>query len=127
MADATLLDEVLALARAGEVDAAATLLRDARRNGPLPEEALSVFFQLTTKRGPSEEALELCAEALTVAARPVARSNWLLRRALLRLELADRANALADLQAVMMLRANDGHVEQARAALVRVAQLPKKA
>ncbi|OGQ09084.1 MAG: hypothetical protein A2138_12710 [Deltaproteobacteria bacterium RBG_16_71_12] len=125
MAAATLLDEVLALARAGDVDAAADVLREARKNGPLAEEHLSVFFQLTTKRGPTDEALELCAEALAVASRPLARSNWALRRGLLRLELADRAGALADLQAVLRLSANEGHVEQARAALVRVAALPK--
>lgn len=126
MADATLLDEVLALARAGDVDAAADLLREARRNGPLPEEHLSVFFQLTSKRGPTDEALELCAEAIAMVTRPLARSNWSLRRGLLRLEREDRAGALADLQAVLKLRANEGHVEQARAALLRVAALPKK-
>lgn len=125
MPAATLLDEVLELARAGDVDNAADLLREARRNGPLAEEHLSVFFQLVSKRGPTEEALELCAEALTVASRPVARSNWSLRRALMRLELSDRAGALADLQAVLELRANEGHVEQARAALLRAAALPK--
>ncbi|MCC7070606.1 MAG: hypothetical protein IT383_04745 [Deltaproteobacteria bacterium] len=125
MANATLLDEVLALARAGAVDAAADLLREARRNAPLPAELLSLFFQLATKRGPCEEGLELCAEALTLAARPLDRSNWLLRRALLQLELGDRANAQADLLAVLKLRANEGHLEQARAALLRVAQLPK--
>ena len=42
------------------------------------------------------------------------------------IELEDRAGALADLQSVLMLRANEGHVEQARAALLRVAALPKK-
>ncbi|MBI1946444.1 MAG: hypothetical protein HYS27_12150 [Deltaproteobacteria bacterium] len=126
MAAATLLDEVLALARAGEVDAAAELLREARRNGPLAEEHLTIFFQLTTKRGPTEEALELCAEALTLASRPLARSNWSLRRGLLRLELSDRAGALADLQAVLRLAANEGHLEQARAALLRVTMLPKE-
>lgn len=125
MAAATLLDEVLALARAGEVDAAAELLREARMNGPLAEEQLSVFFQLTTKGGPNEEALELCADALAVVTRPIARSNWSLRRGLLRLELSDRAGAAADLLAVLKLRANEGHIEQARAALVRVAGLPK--
>ncbi len=127
MATTTLLDEVLALSRAGQVDDAAELLREARRNGPLPEELLSVFFQLTTKLGPSSEALEVCAEALTVARRPVALSTWHLRRALVYLELADRGAALADLQAVMKLQANEGHLEQARAALVRVAALPNKA
>ena len=126
MAGATLLDEVLILSRAGEVDAAADLLREARRNGPLPEEHLSVFFQLTSKRGPTSEALELCAEALAAASRPLARSNWALRRGLMLIELEDRAGALADLQSVLMLRANEGHVEQARAALLRVAALPKK-
>ncbi len=126
MAGATLLDEVLTLARAGEVDAAADLLREARRNGPLPEEHLTVFFQLTSKRGPTDEALALCAEALALVARPVARSNWSLRRGLMLIELGDRGGALADLQVVLTLGANEGHVEQARAALVRVAALPKK-
>lgn len=126
MAGATLLDEVLALARAGDVDAAADVLREARRNGPLGEEHLSVFFQLTTKLGPTDEALEVCAEALTLASRPLARSNWTLRRGLLLLEREDRAGALADLQVVLKLKANEGHVEQARAALLRVAALPKK-
>lgn len=126
MAGATLLDEVLALARAGEVDAAAEVLREARGNGPLAEEHLSVFFQLTSKRGPTDEALAICAEALALDLRPLARSNWTLRRGLLCLERQERARALADLQAVLKLQANEGHVEQARAALLRVAALPRR-
>jgi len=56
---------------------------------------------------------------------PLPRSTWALRRGLLHLEQSQRAEALADLQIVMQLKASDPQLEQARKALLLVAQLPK--
>ncbi len=119
------LEDALALSRDGDVAGAADVLRQAQRAGPLPDAALSLLFQLVTKTAPTDEGLAVATTALEAATTPRARSQWAVRRGLLRVERGDRAGALADLQWVMKLKANEGHVEQARAALLRVAALPK--
>ena len=118
MANAT-LTEALTLSRDGKVDEAAALLRALPA---LDDAARSLLFQLSSD---IDEQLRLAADAIEMAKGPVPRSNWLLRRGLLHLERSERAPALADLQLVLKLKANEGHVEQARAALLRVASLPK--
>lgn len=119
------LHQALRLSREGQVDEAADVLREARTRGPLSDAALTLLFQLLTRRGPSDEALQVASAALEVAKSPVARSNWALRRGLLHLEREERSAALADLLLVQKLKANEGHGEQARAALLRVAALKK--
>lgn len=121
-----LLEQALALSRDGDVDGAAAVLREARAHGPLSDAHLSLLFQLVTKTGISDEAFDVADAALSQAKTPIARSMWAMRRGLAHLERAQRDQALADLQLVLKLKANDGHVEQARAALLRVAQLPKR-
>lgn len=121
-----LLDRALALSRDGDAEGAAQLLRDERERGPLPDAHLSLLFQLVTKRGVTEEALELATAALDAAKTPLQRSTWALRRGLGHVERGDRDAALADLQLVLKLKANEGHTDQARAALLKVATLPQK-
>jgi hypothetical protein len=120
-----LLEEALKLSRDGDVDGAAAMLRAARAAGDANEACLSLLFQLVSKRSVPDEAIEIAGAGLALAKTPVARSNWALRRGLAHLERSERAAALVDLQLVLKLKANDGHVEQARAALLRVAALKK--
>lgn len=122
---ATLLADALARSRDGDVEGAADLLRAARRAGPVGEAHMSLLFQLIARRTVDDEAFEVASAGLKLAGTPVARSTWALRRSLLHLERGARTEALADLQLVMKLKANEGHMEQARALLLRVAQLPK--
>lgn len=119
----SVLEDALRLSREGDVDGAARLLRDARAAGPLPDAALTLLFQLVT---PDDEAVALAGEGVDGARTDLARSGWALRRGLLHLARAHRDMALADLQLVMKLKAHEGHVDQARVALLRVAQLPKR-
>lgn len=126
MSPTALLERALALSREGDADGAARLLRDASAGGPLPDAHLSLLFQLLTTRGTTEEALDLASTALEAAKAPLQRSTWALRRGLGHLERGARDAALADLQLVLKLKANEGHSDQARAALLKVAQLPKK-
>jgi hypothetical protein len=120
------LEDALAKARDGDVDAAASLLRAARAAGPVGDAHLSLLFQLVTKTAATDEGLEVATAALSSATTPSSKSQWAIRRGLCHLERGNRDAALADLQLVMKLKANEGHVEQARAALLRVATLPKK-
>ena len=121
-----LLDAALALSREGDVDGAVSLLRDARATAPLADPCLSLLFQLLTKTSVSDEALDVASTALSQAKTPIGKSTWAMRRGLAFLERRERDKALLDLQLVLKLKANDGHLEQARAALLRVAQLPKR-
>jgi thioredoxin-like negative regulator of GroEL len=121
-----LLDEAMRLAREGDVEGACNLLREARAAGPAPDALSSLLFQLVSRRGVTDEALDVASAALAAARTPAARSTWALRRGLGHLERGQREPALADLQLVLKLRANPDHVEQAGAALLRVAQLPRK-
>jgi tetratricopeptide (TPR) repeat protein len=125
MTTMAILEEALRLSREGDVEAAAQLLRDARAQGPLPDAHLSLLFQLVSRRGVTDEAIDIATVALDAAKASFARSTWALRRGLSHLERGTRDDALADLQLVLKLKANEGHVEQARSALLRVAQLPK--
>jgi hypothetical protein len=118
MGNAT-LEEALQLSRDGRVEEAATKLREA---GASTEAERSLLFQLSSD---GDEKLVLAGAAIESAKTPLQRSNWALRRGLLHLERLERDAALADLQLVLKLKANDGHVEQARVALLRVAQIPK--
>jgi hypothetical protein len=123
----SILDEALRLSREGDVDGAANLLREARAaQGALNDAQASLLFQLVTKLDATDEGLEIASAALLTARSPLAKSQWAMRRGLLHIERGDREEALADLQVVMKLKANEGHVDQARAALLKVAQLAKK-
>jgi hypothetical protein len=122
----TILQEALALARAGDVDGAIALLREARSTRALSDGERTLFFQFLGARALLDEALEVATEAVEVGGTTLMRSNWTLRRGLLFLELAQRDDALKDLLLVQKLKANEGHLEQARAALLKVAQLPRK-
>jgi hypothetical protein len=119
--------EALALSRAGDVAGALALLRAARDNGPLDEAATSLLFNLLQDIADDEdfaERLALCDHGLSLALRPVTRSSWHLRRGTLHLAARHRAGALADLQAVLRLKASDDHTTQAQKALLAVAELP---
>jgi hypothetical protein len=118
MGNAT-LEEALHLSRAGRVEEAAKKLRE---GGPSTEAERSLLFQLSSD---ADEKLALASTAIEGAKTPLQRSNWALRRGLLHLERLERDAALADLQLVLKLKANEGHVDQARTALLRVAQIPK--
>lgn len=113
------------MARTGEVLAAIGVLEEARAAG-LSEAERSLLFQLLSSKEMFRDAISVATEALTHAQRPMARSNWLLRRGLLYVEVSDRERALLDLLEVQKLRANEGHLEQARAALLKVAQMKAK-
>ena len=126
MATPEILDEALRLSRSGDVEAAANLLREVRAGGAPSDAHLSLLFQLVTKTSASDEGVDVATEALSMAKSPVSKSGWALRRGLLYIERGERSGALADLQLVLKLKANEGHVDQARAALLKVAQLPKK-
>jgi hypothetical protein len=108
-------EEALRLSREGRVAEAAALLR-----GATGDAERSLLFQLSND---AAERIDVATQALADARTPYARSNWALRRGLLHLDRAERDAALADLQLVLKLQANEGHVEQARVALLRVAQL----
>lgn len=117
--------EAVAMARTGDVAGALAVLRAARDNGPLDEPATSLLFNLLQDVGDDEdlgERLALCDHGLSIAKRPLARSSWHLRRGTLHLAARDRAAALADLQAVLRLKASEDHTAQAQKALLAVAQ-----
>jgi len=123
----TTVEQALAHARRGEVDEALAILRREEREGRADERLLTLLFALLSARERNGEALEVAGVALARVTAPVARSTWALRRGLLHLAAKARAEALADLQLVLTLRANEGHQEQARKALSLVAALPKPA
>jgi len=125
MSPTELLAEALRIAREGDPEKAAQLLRDARAHSPLPESHLSLLFQLVSKNGANAEAIEVAGAGLDGAKTVLARSTWALRRGLAYLERQRRDAALSDLQLVLKLKANEGHTEQALAGLLRVAQLGK--
>lgn len=119
--------EALAVARTGDVHGALTLLRAARDNGPLDEQATSLMFNLLQDAADDEsfgERLALCDHGLALARRPITQSTWYLRRGTLHLAARRRGEALADLQAVLRLNASEDHTTEARKALLAVAQLP---
>ena len=113
------VDDALRLSRSGDVEGAIALLRAD------PVTHATLLFQLLTKNGVCDEAIELAGRALDDAKQPIARSTWALRRGLAYVERGKRNEAVKDLQLVLKLKANDGHVEQARVALLRAAELPK--
>lgn len=113
------------MARTGDVLGAVALLEDARATG-LSEAERSLLFQLLSSKELFRDAISVATDAVNAAERPLPRSNWLVRRGLLYIETNDRDRALADLLEVQRLRANEGHLEQARAALVKVAQMKKR-
>src|SRR5688572_224384 len=101
----TVLEEALSLSRAGDVDAALALLREARASRALIDGERTLLFQFLTLRSLADEALEVATEAIAVGGAPAVRSTWTLRRGLLHLELGARDAALADLLAVQKLKA----------------------
>ncbi len=121
----------LELSRVGDSTGAIALLRAARDNAPLDDAATSLLFTLLGDRGDDiddiDEQLALCEHALTLAKRPLPQSTWHLRRGLLLLGRNDAAGALKDLQRVLTLKATDDHLERARASLLDVAKLKKRA
>ena len=116
------LEDALDRSRSGDVLGAITLLEDARRDG-LSEAERSLLFQLLSSKERFVEAIDVATEALGAPLKGVPRSNWLLRRGLLAIEVGRREVALADLLEVQKLKVNEGHLEQARAALLKVAQM----
>lgn len=116
------LEDALALSRAGDVEGAVALLRAVEPKG---EAHLSLLWQLVTMKETPDDALAIADAGVAVAKTPIAHSTWALRRGLLHLEKGRRDAALADLQTVLKLRANDDQQAQARAALLRVAALPR--
>lgn len=125
MSTPSLLDRALELARTGDVNGAVTLLEGARSAG-LSESERTLLFSLLSSKERFREAIDVATDALAPAPKPFSRSNWLLRRALLLIEVSERERALVDLLEVQKLRANEGHLEQARAALPKVAVLKKR-
>lgn len=109
------LEDALDLSRRGDVDGAIRLLREVAAKG---EAHWSLLWQLAPD-------LEVADAGCALAKTPLAKSTWALRRGLLHLESARKAEALADLQLVLKLRVNDDHQTQARAALLQVAALKK--
>ena len=117
--------EALQLSLVGDVAGALALLRAARENGPLDEAALSLLFSLLKDTGPSDENMAVCAEGLALAKRPITTSTWHLRRGLLHLEAARRADAVKDLMVVLKLRCSEDQRAEANKALLKAADLPK--
>jgi hypothetical protein len=107
------LEDALDLSRRGDLDAAIRVLREV---APKSEAHWSLLWQLAPD-------LEVADAGCSLAKSPIARSTWALRRGLLHLEHNRKEPALADLQLVLKLRANDDHQTQARAALLQVAAL----
>jgi len=120
--------EALQLSLVGNVAGALELLREARKNAPLDESALSLLFNLTHDVRPVEaddEIIAVCTEGLALAKRPVSKSSWHLRRGLLLTEAGDRDGAVKDLLAVLKLKASEDHTTQANKALLAAAQMKK--
>lgn len=125
---ASIAAEALQLSLVGNVAGALELLREARKNAPLDESALSLLFNLTHDVRPVDvdhEIIEVCTEGLALAKRPVSKSSWHLRRGLLLLEAGARDPAVKDLLAVLKLKASDDHTTQANKALLVAAQMKK--
>jgi hypothetical protein len=118
--------EALKLSQAGDIDGALALLRAARENGPLDENALSLFFTIARGRVDVDDLIAICGEALAKATRPLQKSSWHVRRAHLHIEAGHKKDAVADLMAVLRLRASDDHVSDAQRALLDAAALDKK-
>lgn len=107
------LDDALDLSRRGDVEGAIRVLREVPTKS---EPHWSLLWQLAPD-------LEVADAGCALAKTPIAQSTWALRRGLLHLEHKHKKEALADLQRVLKLRANDDHQTQARAALLQVASL----
>lgn len=107
------LEDALNLSRQGDVDGAIRILRAIE---PKSEAHWSLLWQLAPD-------LDVANAGCALAKTPIARSTWALRRGLLHLDARRKQPALADLQTVLKLRANDDHQAQARTALLQVATL----
>ena len=116
-----LVEEALAHSRSGDTERALLVLRNARAQGTLPDSGVALLFTLLAGSALHNERLALCDLALSEAKSTLQRSSWLLRRALLRLETADGRLAVADLQEVIRLAANDEHPTRAKRALMEAA------
>ncbi len=124
MTDATLVEQALQLARAGDVDGAVALLRG--DDAPRDDAHRSLLFQLLSSREKLHAAVDVCNEALRAASTPAATSTWTLRRGLCWLDAGDKTKAAADLQAVLKLKAVDDHIERAKRGLLEVAGIVKR-
>lgn len=130
---ASLTLTALSLAQTGKRGEAVALLRKARDAGPLDESATSLLYTLLGEGSGDEavdvedddraERLALCEHALGLSPRPLGRSTWHLRRALLLLDAGLGREAVLDLQAVLKLKAAADHEEAARSALLKAASL----
>lgn len=121
-APSPVLVKALSRSTSGDLDGALELLEGLAAEGYNPD-AEGLRFLLLLQKGRSDDALEVATGSLAQPLEALARSTWLLRRALLHLEHERHLLALDDLKDVMKLRASPDHEDQARAALLRVAQL----
>ncbi len=121
------LEVALEHARTGDVDEALSVLAEVRTQRALTLPELSVAFMLLCKKEAWQDGIAVTVEALAIVKSTLDTSNWTLRRALLALELRRRDDAMVDVLAVLKMKANEGHVLQARDALLRVAALPQGA
>jgi predicted TPR repeat methyltransferase len=103
------------MSRDGDVVGAVALLES---EADLGLEGLGLLYMLVQRLGDTTRALACADRALTMAADDLPRSTWELRRGLCSLQLGQRADALAALQAVLRLRASDDHVAQAHQGLL---------
>ena len=77
---------------------------------------------LLVRIGRDHDAIDVCSAAIVrFEDLPLHKSKWLLRRGLLYVEKELRTEALADLQAVLTMKANEDHEATARATLLKVA------
>lgn len=108
------IEDALALARTGDVDAALKLLE-----GRDPDErTCSMLFMLLTAKDRPEDALRVVRLAQAGARGALARSTWRLREGLLEIECGRTKEAQAALTDVLRMKASEDHVKQAQASLL---------
>ncbi len=119
-----MLVQALARSTSGDIDGALALLEGLRAGG-YNADAEGFRFLLLLQRGRADDAVAVADHSLGQTEPPLtslARSTWLLRRGLLHLEHERPLLALDDMQEVLKLRASSDHEDQARQALLRIAQ-----
>jgi tetratricopeptide (TPR) repeat protein len=118
------LQQALWLSRRGDVEGGIEILEAAGNMGALSMDAVGLHFMLLVRIDRRQEAVDVCSAAIVrFDDLPLHKSKWLLRRGLLYVELERRDEALADLQSVLTMGANEDHQATARATMLKVADL----
>jgi tetratricopeptide (TPR) repeat protein len=119
------LIQAIELSREGHVDEALEVLEALTEE--LPEEGNEdvdgLHYFLLRSKNRLEDAVGLATRRLSRELTDEACSLWSLRRGLLYLELENGRGAMVDLNTVLRLNANEHQTEQARQALLQVADL----